>query len=298
MSKAPWFPFYPHDFLSDPLVLLMTCEERGAYILLLCHAWDPPKWDGERAPLGSLPNDATLLAALSGCGQERWEEVAPHVLRPFKVSEDGRFLIQKRLTAEAEAMEQRRIAASEAGKRSAEAKAQRKANGKSTPVERSLNGGCDSVDVPFQRNSTNHSHSHSEAKEEAAPPGAGVRVSDILKRLDGQSGGAFVYSEPTKGQCIAIQRAAKKCGVVDWENLAAYLKANFAGRGGEPLGTPLLASCLADRVAKAKRWKAAGCPALTRVVESFEEARKRKIAEEEARRPDLQPFVPPVPNEN
>lgn len=175
MPKAPWFPFYPHDFLADPLVLLMTNEERGAYVLLLCHAWDPPKWGGERATLGSLPNDPMLLAALSGCGQERWGEISEHVLRPFKVSEDGRFLVQKRLTAEAEAMEQRRIAASEAGKRSAQARVERKANGTSTGVERALNGGCDPVEIPCQRNSTNHSHSHSHKEETTPQPHRGGR---------------------------------------------------------------------------------------------------------------------------
>lgn len=39
MPKPIWFSFYPNDFLSSTRVTLMTTEEIGAYLLLLCHEW-------------------------------------------------------------------------------------------------------------------------------------------------------------------------------------------------------------------------------------------------------------------
>lgn len=57
MAKPHWFPFYVSDFLSSPTVTLMTAEEVGGYLLLLCYAWQDPK--------GSLPNDDDSLRVLS-----------------------------------------------------------------------------------------------------------------------------------------------------------------------------------------------------------------------------------------
>ena len=39
MAGFPWFSFYPSDWLSSLSTTLMTLEQRGAYIQLLCHAW-------------------------------------------------------------------------------------------------------------------------------------------------------------------------------------------------------------------------------------------------------------------
>lgn len=57
MSKPHWFPFYPNDFLSSSKVALMTNEERGGYILLLCHEWNDPQC--------SLPDDDVAVRKLS-----------------------------------------------------------------------------------------------------------------------------------------------------------------------------------------------------------------------------------------
>jgi uncharacterized protein YdaU (DUF1376 family) len=106
LTHYPYFPFYPQDFLADPVVVCMTLEEQGAYWRLCCHAWKPPSWDGGKATVGSLHNDPTLLAALSGAGP-RWEDLAPAVLRAFHLSPDGKFLVQRRLTEEWEKLQGR-----------------------------------------------------------------------------------------------------------------------------------------------------------------------------------------------
>lgn len=54
-SKSPAFQFYPQDFLVGTAML--SAEETGAYIRLLCYSWTH---DG-------LPNDDAQLMRLAGC---------------------------------------------------------------------------------------------------------------------------------------------------------------------------------------------------------------------------------------
>lgn len=68
MSKPIWFPFYANDFLSSSKVALLTTEEIGAYVLLLCHAWQDPQCslpdnDEDLAKLGRIKGDMTTLRA-------------------------------------------------------------------------------------------------------------------------------------------------------------------------------------------------------------------------------------------
>ena len=58
MSKAPAFQFYAGDYLASSRVQLMTLEEEGAYIRLLCHCWIA----------GSIPKDPAQIARLVGKG--------------------------------------------------------------------------------------------------------------------------------------------------------------------------------------------------------------------------------------
>ena len=58
MNKVPAFQFYPGDYLSSQRVSLMTLEEEGAYIRLLCYCWKH----------GHIPSDPVQLAHLIGKG--------------------------------------------------------------------------------------------------------------------------------------------------------------------------------------------------------------------------------------
>jgi uncharacterized protein YdaU (DUF1376 family) len=53
--KSPAFQFYPADYLADAKVQLMTLEEEGAYIRLLCYCWRE----------GHLPSDDVSLSRLA-----------------------------------------------------------------------------------------------------------------------------------------------------------------------------------------------------------------------------------------
>lgn len=91
-GKPPYFPFYAKDFAADSRVEAMTTEQVGAYILLLCKAWneDPP---------GSLPKDDTVLARWARLSPERWAEVRAGVLAAFQCGSDDRWH-QKRMREE------------------------------------------------------------------------------------------------------------------------------------------------------------------------------------------------------
>ena len=53
-GKSPAFQFYPKDFLTDEKVRVMSLQERGAYITLMCLCWTE----------GTIPSDLLRLARL------------------------------------------------------------------------------------------------------------------------------------------------------------------------------------------------------------------------------------------
>lgn len=112
-DKPPSFQFYPRDFLSSGAVTMMTPEARGGYVMLLCHAWlsDDP---------GTLPDDDSALAALSGLG-DRWSICADSIRRAFQRSgPDAKpMLTQPRLKHEREQQLAYRCQQSLAGEASA-----------------------------------------------------------------------------------------------------------------------------------------------------------------------------------
>jgi len=127
MAKSPAFQFYPKDWLGSMKVRLMTSEERGGYMELLCHAW---------LDNCSLPDNDNELAILSGLG-ERWFNGSSIKIRAC-FEKKGNRLIQPRLKAEQEKQEAWREKCSEAGRKSAEARKNKDLDGKgsATSVER------------------------------------------------------------------------------------------------------------------------------------------------------------------
>lgn len=76
MGKLPWFPMYAQRFLTSRKVRLMTAEQVGVYVLLLCEEWEG----------GPLPNDETLLCKLS---HSDWQTVCGVLKMCFQKSEVG-----------------------------------------------------------------------------------------------------------------------------------------------------------------------------------------------------------------
>ena len=66
--EAPYFPFYPADWLSDSNVQTLTLEETGVYITLLAYMWR----DGSDC---SLPDDNNHLSRLLHISQKKWSQL-------------------------------------------------------------------------------------------------------------------------------------------------------------------------------------------------------------------------------
>lgn len=132
-EKAPAFQFYPQDYLSSSRVAVMTLEEEGAYIRLLCYCWT----------MGSIPKDPVLCARLAGKGCS--VEAVTNVQRAFNdCSTDSQRLVHDRLEMEREKQRLRRESASNAGKKSGQSRAAKSndastSNGRSTDVQRNGN---------------------------------------------------------------------------------------------------------------------------------------------------------------
>lgn len=62
---APYFKFYPSDWLSDSSVQFMSLEEEGAYIRLLCYAWN----EGDNC---GLPDDDKFISRLLKVSTRKW----------------------------------------------------------------------------------------------------------------------------------------------------------------------------------------------------------------------------------
>ncbi len=88
MARLPWFPFYPLDFIGDRKVASMSMAARGAYITLLCYAW-------QETPKGTLPKEAIEEVSV---GLTEGEQRA---LWSCFSENDGRFM-QKRMCAESD----------------------------------------------------------------------------------------------------------------------------------------------------------------------------------------------------
>ena len=108
-DKSPAFQFYPKDFLTDEAVVLMSNEQIGAYIVLLCRAWLSPE---------GLPSSLDDLARLVKVTPSRFGGIWAGISCKFQQHEDGRWFnhrlekIRKEQTAH-------RAERSESGKRGA-----------------------------------------------------------------------------------------------------------------------------------------------------------------------------------
>lgn len=107
--KRPAFQFYPADYLGSQRVALMSLEEEGAYIRLLCYCWQH----------GSIPSNPDQIARLIGKGAST--TLATTVATMFKPHhENGSLLVHERLEQEILKQNEWARKSAEGGKKSAE----------------------------------------------------------------------------------------------------------------------------------------------------------------------------------
>lgn len=115
MKGAPWFKFFPSDFLAG--VAELTSEERGGYITLLCVQW----------ATGTLPADPMRLERLAA------GPVTPAVRAKFQDSAEPGRIFNARLESHREEAQRRGIAGTNAAAKRWDAK----------PDARAMRGQCE-----------------------------------------------------------------------------------------------------------------------------------------------------------
>jgi len=105
-GKSPAFQFYPNDFLSDANVIVMSLQERGAYITLVCICWQQ----------GGLPAQVERLARLCGTPTATFQRLWPAISPCFRSVADGQRLLHPRLEKERKKQRAYRKAQSDKGK--------------------------------------------------------------------------------------------------------------------------------------------------------------------------------------
>jgi uncharacterized protein YdaU (DUF1376 family) len=106
--KSPAFQFYPADYTSSQRVRLLTLEEEGAYINLLCSCWLH----------GSIPADPAMAARLVGKGCSA--TLATTVLTMFTPSSQAGRMVHERLERERLKQADWREKSASGGRKSAE----------------------------------------------------------------------------------------------------------------------------------------------------------------------------------
>lgn len=153
-KPSPAFQFYPAEWLSSDNITLMTPAQEGAYIRLLCYAWNEPDC--------SIPDNDEQLAVLSRLG-EGWFNGGSSVVRkcfvPHK-TKSGR-LVNLRLLEERKKQETWRRKSSEGGRKSAEQRRKAAKGGSTTvptksppPVEPMGNSLSSSLSLSSNKNNT------------------------------------------------------------------------------------------------------------------------------------------------
>jgi uncharacterized protein YdaU (DUF1376 family) len=110
VNNSPAFLLYPADLLSDEHVVLMTNQELGCYIKLLCYCWRE----------GSIPDDISKIARLCGEPTEVMAQLWLAISSCFTEHEnEPNRLTNPRLKSERKKQEEHRKERSESGKKGA-----------------------------------------------------------------------------------------------------------------------------------------------------------------------------------
>ena len=135
MAALPYMQLYVADYLADTTHL--TAEEHGAYMLLLFSYWQTAK-----------PLRIDRLATVARIPNERWNSVADTLSEFFHVT--ATHWIHFRVEADLEGVNSKSVAASNAGKASAKARAlkkQQELNERSTDVADLLQQNSNHIDT-------------------------------------------------------------------------------------------------------------------------------------------------------
>jgi hypothetical protein len=120
-EKSPAFQFYPQKFLADMKVVLMTNQEIGCYMKLICFCWEE----------GAIPSDIEKIAKLCHEDISAMAQLWIAIKDCFtELSGDPSRLIHPRLEKERKKQEEFRNERAESGKKGAESRWRKGSNSK------------------------------------------------------------------------------------------------------------------------------------------------------------------------
>jgi|GEM_PF-3825750 len=115
-KKSPAFQFYAAEFLSDENVAVMSNQEVGCYIKLICYCWRE----------GSIPSDIKRISRLCGESTQIMSDLWPSLAPCFAVTQEDRSrLIHPRLERERQKQIEHSKERSESGAKGAKSRWQK-----------------------------------------------------------------------------------------------------------------------------------------------------------------------------
>lgn len=210
--KPPAFQFYPAEFLSDENVVLMTNQEIGCYVKLLCYCWRE----------GSIPIDLNRIAKL--CGEDGsamaqlWLAIQPCFSSAIG---DPSRLVHPRLEMERKKQEEFRKERSNTGK-----------NGANKRWRNNLGNNGSAMPEPMAEPMAKHGSSSSSSSSSSKSTGVFVKpsVEDVRKKCseislpETEAAGFIDYYESNGWR---VGRNPMK----SWEAALRNWKKNFIERG-------------------------------------------------------------------
>jgi len=97
-NNPPAFQFYPKDFISDMNVMMMTNEEVGVYIKMICLVWLEDGIPDDSGKIQRLCNHPSTTLPTKEQGSEEWENIFSKVRTCFYEKKEK--LFHKRLDVE------------------------------------------------------------------------------------------------------------------------------------------------------------------------------------------------------
>lgn len=151
--KAPYFPFYPSDWLGSRKVLMMSDSQRGIYVTLLAHQWTDPS--------GSIPTSKALLQRM--LPRSKWKNIEYVVRECFEVEGTNEERARnERLNVERTTCMIRHQKATHAGKCSANKRLQ------PTDVQLGFNG-CSTISEPEPDSEPDRTLKHKGTRKKREP---------------------------------------------------------------------------------------------------------------------------------
>ncbi len=172
-TKSPAFRFYVKDWLADPAVMVMTLEQQGAYLRLLCCCWTD----------GGIPDDVKVIAGLLGVGTRKAGSLWGVLKSRFTVrvatdacSGTSKLLSQPRLEEERTRQRNWSETRAEAGRKGAESRwgsKDKRGRGKTKPKDKPPDGNGKATDLPMAKHDSAFASAFATAVVPPKPPKGG-----------------------------------------------------------------------------------------------------------------------------